>query len=275
MQKNSLYPEKPTQNMERIALGIEYEGTRYAGWQRQKHAPSVQAHLEKAISNVANTPIQVFCAGRTDAGVHACGQIIHFDTPISRCAQAWIKGVNAHLPRDIRVCWQKKVSTAFDARKSALSRRYCYVILNRPVPSGILHAAFTWIHKPLAITPMQKAAAYLIGTHDFSSFRAAFCQAKTPIRTIYSLEIKKKADTIIIDILANAFLYHMVRNIVGALMGIGHQRHSVEWMLKVLQAKDRRQASCTAPAQGLYLVDVQYPVEFGLPRMKPSMEWFF
>lgn len=259
--------------MLRIALGVEYDGSRYFGWQRQANNPSVQENLEIALGKVADHPVVIFCAGRTDTGVHASNQVIHFETEATREPIAWVRGVNSYLPPDIRVCWMKVVPNDFDARKSALSRRYCYVMVNRDVSPGIMRHGVTWVYQTLDIVAMQSAAQHLLGKHDFSSFRGAHCQANTPIRTITAIKISAVGDNIILDITANAFLYHMVRNIVGSLMLVGQGKNDESWIKDVLAAKDRRLAGHTAPPQGLYLVDVRYPNLFQLPA--PRMPWFF
>lgn len=259
--------------MQRIALGLEYNGANYSGWQRQNHRPSIQAQVETAIAKIADHIAPVFCAGRTDAGVHAYGQVLHFDTFSKRPEIAWVRGINSYLPKDIRVLWSKPVSMDFDARKSAFSRRYCYVIENRKTSPGILHDAITWILEPLDVTAMHKGSQFLLGQHDFSSFRAAGCQAKTPVRTIHDIKVYCKGERIILDITANAFLHHMVRNIVGTLIQVGRQQHPEGWIAEVLQAKDRRQAGMTAAANGLYLVDVCYSNKFFLPPFSHA-PWF-
>jgi tRNA pseudouridine38-40 synthase len=260
--------------MQRIALGLEYDGSQYSGWQRQNHKPSIQAHLESALSKVADHPVAVVCAGRTDARVHASGQVVHFDTPAVRVPLAWTRGVNAHLPPDIRVNWQAAVTHDFNARHSAVSRSYSYIILNRPIPPGIMRNAVTWVLAPLDATLMQTGADFLVGTHDFNSFRAAQCQAKTSTRTIHSLEIVRKGAHIIVEVTANAFLHHMVRNIVGSLIKVGKGECNPDWIEEVLAGKDRRLAGLTAPPNGLYLVHVGYPEMHGLktPKQHP---WFF
>lgn len=260
--------------MQRIALGIEYDGSRYFGWQRQNKNPSVQENLEMALSKVANHPVLTFCAGRTDAGVHASNQVVHFDTEAIREPIAWIRGVNSYLPLDIRVCWMRMVSPLFDARKSALSRRYCYVMVNRAVSPGIMRHGVTWVLPALNVEAMEEAAQHLLGKHDFSSFRGAHCQAKTATRTISAVHLRTAGDNIILDITANAFLYHMVRNIVGSLLMVGQGKCETSWIKDVLMAKDRRLAGHTAPPQGLYLVDVRYPDNFELPA-PIRMPWFF
>lgn len=261
-------------NMQRIALGIEYDGANYSGWQRQQHHASVQALLEKAIAKIASHPIEVICAGRTDAGVHASGQVVHFDTSANRPEFAWIRGVNNYLPRDIRVCWGKSVDSSFNARKSALSRRYCYIILNRPVRPGILHHAVTWMLPPLDVAAMQKGAQHLLGTHDFTTFRASGCQAKTATRTLSQIHLMRRGDQIILDVTANAFLHHMVRNITGSLLEVGQNKQSPEWIAEILQARDRRRAGITAPPQGLYLIKVNYPDNYPIPS-DVRLPWFF
>lgn len=259
--------------MQRIALGLEYNGASYSGWQRQNHRPSIQAHLESAVAKIANHPSLVFCAGRTDAGVHACGQVVHFDTPSIRPEVAWVRGINSYLPKDIRVHWSRSVSAEFDARKSAFFRRYCYIIVNRKTRPGIMHEAMTWVLEPLDVDAMYKGAQYLLGKHDFSSFRATQCQAKTPIRTIQAVKVFRKGEHIILDITANAFLHHMVRNIVGTLIKVGQNQYPATWIAEVLAAKDRRSAGVTASPHGLYLVDVGYPNEFKIPATS-IQPWF-
>lgn len=257
----------------RMAMGLEYDGTHYFGWQRQKNHCSIQASLEKAISFVANEPILTACAGRTDAKVHACAQVVHFDTVAIRSEHAWIRGVNTHLSHDIRVKWIKEVPSHFDARKSALSRRYRYVLINDTVSPSILRHAAAWVHQKLDITCMQQAANYLLGTHDFSAFRGSQCQAKTPIRTILEIQLFSLRGNIILDIMANAFLHHMVRNIMGSLILVGQQKVPPEWMAEVLDSRERTRAGMMAPPQGLYLCQVNYPDHFNLPN-QPIRAWF-
>ncbi|MBS0286987.1 MAG: tRNA pseudouridine(38-40) synthase TruA [Proteobacteria bacterium] len=259
--------------MQRLAFGIEYDGSAYCGWQRQNHSPSIQAVVEAAISKVANHPVSVFCAGRTDAGVHAFGQVIHFDTQALRTEYAWLRGVNTYLPKDVRVLWCKFVPPEFDARKSATQRRYCYVISNREVSPGIMHNAMTWVQGKLCINAMQEAAHFLVGKHDFTSFRGTQCQAKTPIRTIHRLDILRRGDRVLIDVTANAFLHHMVRNIAGSLIAVGQHKVSTAWIKEVLEAKDRRKAGMMAAANGLYLLKACYPTNFVLPLLE-SEPWF-
>lgn len=249
----------------RIALGIEYNGNNYHGWQAQQDIPCVQKTLEKALSQIANESIQIYCAGRTDKGVHAQGQVVHFDTMATRNLRAWTLGTNTLLPADIAVIWAKETSIDFHARYSASFRYYRYIIQNRPSRAGLFSKQVTAYPHKLNINLMQQAAHYLLGTHDFSAFRAAFCQAPHPIRTLMHLAIYKKSQFIYIDIAANAFLHHMVRNIVGSLLEVGKGSKPVIWIQKVLESKDRTQAGSTAPAHGLYFMGVGYPSYFGMP----------
>jgi len=257
----------------RFALGVEYQGTHYSGWQRQHHKPSVQENLERALSKVAAHPILTVCAGRTDAGVHASAQVVHFDTQAERVDLAWTRGVNAHLPPDIRVNWCAPVSPDFHARYSAIARRYVYIILNRPTPVGIMHNALTWFPVSLDHALMQSGAQHLLGSHDFNAFRAAQCQSKTSDRTVHSLTITRRGDYIVLDIKANAFLHHMVRNIVGTLVAVGRGDHPPQWVQTVLASKDRRSAGITAPPTGLYLAEVFYQEPFNALAIKND-PWF-
>ncbi len=251
----------------RIALGVEYKGARYHGWQRQESGvATVQGMLEKALSEVADQPVSVTCAGRTDAGVHASGQVVHFDTLVERPLKAWVMGTNANLPRDISVTWAKVMLADFHARFKAFARRYRYVIYNDPVRPAHLAEEVTWNHRPLDISRMREAAHYLVGTHDFTSFRAVQCQAKSPIKTVHHLEVIEQGRFIVIDVRANAFLHHMVRNFAGVLMAIGTGERDPAWIVQVMQARDRRVGGVTAHPYGLYLVQVEYPTEFELPE---------
>jgi len=249
----------------RIAAGVEYLGTEYAGWQRQAHAPSVQARVEQALSRVADHEVTVHCAGRTDSGVHAQGQVIHFDTPAQRSERSWLLGSNTHLPDDIALRWVRGVSEAFHARFRATERRYRYVILNRSSRSALLAGRVALLRQTLDVEAMSRALAPLLGEHDFSSFRARGCQARHPNRYVSFVSATRQGDLVYIDISANAFLHHMVRNIVGSLLQVGKGERPVEWMAELLALRDRSMAGVTAPAQGLYLVDVRYPEYFGLP----------
>ncbi|WJG08289.1 tRNA pseudouridine(38-40) synthase TruA [Aliiglaciecola sp. LCG003] len=250
----------------RIALGIEYDGANYYGWQRQSKSISVQEHLEQALSKVANTPIQVKCAGRTDAGVHSTGQVVHFDSPVSRPERGWTLGVNTNLPDSIAVKWAKQVDDDFHARFSAVARRYRYIIFNHPFRPAILNHGITHIYTPLDHEKMHQAAQCLVGEHDFSAFRASLCQAKTPVRRLKHIEVTRKGNYIMIDVQANAFVHHMVRNIAGSLMVVGSGEQPITWMQQVLAQKDRSKAGITAKPNGLYLVKVVYPEKFGIPE---------
>ncbi len=248
----------------RIALGIEYDGSRYSGWQRQTHALGVQEVLETALSKVADHPLAVVCAGRTDAGVHATAQVVHFDTDVERDMRAWQLGTTSKLPPDVCVTWAQAVSDDFHARFSATGRQYRYVILNRPVRPALLHGRVSCEFRPLDETRMAEAAACLRGRHDFSAFRAQGCQAKNPERDVTSLRIQRHGEYITLDIAANAFLHHMVRNIAGTLMAVGRGERPIDWVRDVLESRDRDSAGVTAPAAGLYLVHVSYPPQFEL-----------
>ena len=251
----------------RLAMGVEYDGSAYHGWQLQKSGVrSVQQSIEQALGQVANHPIRVFCAGRTDTGVHGEGQVIHFDTPSVRKPRGWVLGTNVNLPDDVNINWVHQVSDEFHARFSATSRSYRYVILNRPTRSAIWRDRAVWVHHALDEVLMQNAAEHLMGTHDFSSYRAIGCQAKSPVRTITRLQVSRVDDRVIIDITANAFLHHMVRNIAGVLMTIGRGEQPVEWSREVLAHQDRTKGGVTAPPQGLYLTGVGYPAHFQLPN---------
>lgn len=254
----------------RIALGIEYVGTSFQGWQSQRHtAATVQGCLEEALSRVAAAPTAVVAAGRTDAGVHAHGQVVHFDTDALRDETAWVLGVNRYLPPAVSVQWARAVPDAFHARFSAQWRRYCYVIHDARARSALLAGRVTWCHHFLDTDRMAQAAQALIGEHDFSSFRGQDCQAKSPVRVVHSLTVVRRGPLVVLEIQANAFLHHMVRNIAGVLMSIGKGDRSVPWAGEVLAYRDRRLGGVTAPPDGLYLVAVGYPASFGLPDPMP------
>lgn len=250
----------------KIALGIEYNGHPFFGWQKQPHLLTIQGCLEEALSKVADELIDVFCAGRTDAGVHAIGQVVHFNTNVTRTTRAWVMGANTHLPRGVAVHWSTEVDEAFHARFSALSRRYRYVIYNHSTRPAILSNGVTWLHQPLAIDKMQEAAQYLVGEHDFSSFRSSECQSKTAMRNIHKIEMTRHHEYLILEIQANAFLHHMVRNIVGVLKKIGEGHKPPIWAQSVLHAKDRKIAAETAPPDGLYLLKVDYGDKYRFPN---------
>lgn len=251
--------------MRRIALGIEYNGQGFHGWQAQRDLSTVQGTLQEALSSIANEPITLFCAGRTDASVHATGQVVHFDTNAKRHIDAWLWGTNAHLPPSIVVKWAKQVEYKFHARFSAIARRYRYIIFNNPIRPGILSGRATWHYYPLDIDRMREAGKYLIGEQDFSSFRSSQCNSKTPMRNVTEFTIERKGDFVMIEIEANAFLHHMVRNIVGTLMKIGAGIKEPAWMQEVLLAKSRQVAAETAPPDGLYLTRVYYPEPYTFP----------
>ncbi len=253
-------------NKTRIVLGIEYDGSGFSGWQVQTHRRSVQAVLEYALSKVANQVITVTCAGRTDAGVHALEQVVHFDTFAERTDDAWLLGGNSQLPDTVRITWVKQAIGDFHARYSAIARFYRYIILNRPVKSALLHHQTSWCYRPLDAEKMHQAAQYLIGHHDFSSFRAHGCQSKSPMRAMYFVDVYREGDKVIIDISANAFLHHMVRNIAGVLMDIGTGKQVLDWMPYLLEIKDRTCAGVTAPPEGLYLGAVYYPEQYGIVK---------
>lgn len=267
--------------MQRIALGIEYDGSDFHGFQIQQSAThTIQQHLHAGLSSIADEEITVVCAGRTDAGVHASEQVVHFDTLAVRPQSAWSLGVNARLPTGICVRWAHPVAPDFHARFSAVSRRYRYLILNRPTRPALFDRQLTWCKRPLDLTTMQAAATCLVGEHDFSAFRAAQCQAKSAVRTIHHIYLSQWDDIIAIDIQANAFLHHMVRNITGCLLAIGAGDKPVAWLSSILHSRDRTLAAATAPSCGLYLVKVEYPSLFGLPQqalgpllIPPSAQW--
>lgn len=248
----------------RIALGVEYMGARYSGWQRQREVPSVQAHIEQALSTVLQTPTEVTCAGRTDAGVHATGQVVHFDANVARPLKAYTRGLNTLLPKDIAITWACEVDHAFHARFSATARRYRYVIYNNALRSGVFNDGVTHVYQPLDATIMHEAAQSVVGEHDFTSFRASHCQSKTPRRHVHFIRVYQHQKFIIVDVKANAFLHHMVRNIVGALIKIGIGEAPVSLISDLLLIKDRTQAPATAKPNGLYLVKVDYQSQFTL-----------
>lgn len=257
-----------------IAVGVEYLGTQYCGWQRQQHSPSVQECVEDALSKVANHPVRVYCAGRTDTGVHATGQVIHFETESVRPEKAWRMGGNAHLPDDISIQWAQSVADDFHARFSAISRRYRYVILNAKARPAILSGQVTWIREPLDEQKMHQAVQSLMGEQDFSSFQAASCQSPTPFRNVFNAKVERKNEFVVLDITANAFLHHMVRNISGSLIEVGRGNQPPDWITHLLSVKDRTQAAPTAAPDGLYFVQANYPGHFGLPKRTSSL-WLF
>jgi len=249
----------------RIALGIEYDGTAFSGWQSQAHGNTVQDAVEHALSKIAGAEIRIACAGRTDAGVHALEQIVHFDTTAKRPDSAWIRGVNANLPPQIAVRWAMPVANDFHARFCAISRSYRYLLLNRPVRPAMQHGRVGWFHLPLDVDAMRNGARLLLGEHDFSAFRAAECQARSPIKQLHRADIAREGDMLLFDFRASAFLHHMVRNFVGTLIAVGKGKQSPEWVGELLVSRDRTRAAATFDPAGLYFVGVDYPPEWGLP----------
>lgn len=255
----------------RIALGIEYDGSGYHGWQAQQPGvDSVQSRVDQAVSSVADHPVKVVCAGRTDAGVHATGQVVHFDTEAERDPRAWVQGVTSRLPDNIAVKWAKPVRDDFHARFSAFARRYRYVILNEPVRPAILGTHVSWQYRPLDAGRMHDAGQQLLGENDFSAFRAAGCQSNTPMRFLSALQVRRQGSLVVIEVRANAFLHHMVRNIAGSLMEVGCGRREPGWIAELLASRDRSLAAPTASPYGLYLVQVDYPGHFGIPMPAPG-----
>lgn len=263
------------QGMHRIALGVEYKGTDFHGFQVQLNGvKTVQQALEAALSKVADEPISLVCAGRTDAGVHATNQVIHFDTLAQRPEKAWLRGTRPFLPDSVSIRWAREVVPQFHARFSAQNRTYRYLLTDAKVPSGLLHDQVTWSSRPLSVELMRVGASHLVGRHDFTSFRATQCQAKSPIRTIEYIHIVRRGDLILLEVQANAFLHHMVRNIVGVLMVVGAGDKPADWVGQVLAARDRSAGGVTAKPFGLYLVGVDYPASFGLPALPPGPLYF-
>lgn len=259
--------------MTRIALCVEYDGSQYHGWQTQHGVPTVQTEVERALSRVANHPVSVMCAGRTDAGVHATGQVVHFDARVQRDNRSWVFGANANLPADISVRWACPVPEDFHARFSAHSRRYRYVIYNHPVKPALFHKQVSWNFRPLDVERMRSALAHLLGRHDFTSYRSVHCQAKSPVKTLHHLALYHSGKVLVLEAEADAFLMHMVRNIAGVLMAIGAGKQPPEWAADVLEARDRRAGGVTAPPYGLYLVKIGYPDRFDLPSGSLGPLW--
>ena len=249
----------------RIALGLEYHGTSFRGWQSQLGGGTVQDALESALAAIAGQPVGALCAGRTDAGVHATQQVVHFDTPVSRPVSAWVRGVNAHLPDGVAVRWAQPVGDEFHARFSARGRRYRYLLLNRPQRPGLWQGRVGWFHGPLDLDAMQAASGRLLGEHDFSAFRAAECQARSPVKTLRQARVRQCGALVVFDFEATAFLHHMVRNLVGTLVYIGKGVHAPDWVDELLQMKDRKLAAPTFSPDGLYFRGPVYEPHWGLP----------
>ena len=252
--------------MSRIALGIEYDGSPFSGWQSQPHGNTVQDKLEFALGQIAAAPVRVSCAGRTDAGVHALAQVVHFDADAGRPLSAWVRGTNAHLPAQIAVYWAQVVDDEFHARFSARSRSYRYLLYNHPVRPALQHGKHGWFHQPLEVERMRAACAHLLGEHDFSAFRAAECQARSPLKTLYRAEVERRGDMIQFDFRASAFLQHMVRNLVAALVAVGKGRCPPEWLAELLASRDRKRGAPTFSAAGLYFAGVDYDARWCLPQ---------
>jgi tRNA pseudouridine38-40 synthase len=254
--------------MPKVALGVEYDGTEFFGWQIQRDRRSVQSTLTDAVAQVAAEPVTIHGAGRTDTGVHALQQVVHFDTRAVRTPRQWVLGVNSNLPADVRVQWALDVPEDFDARRSATSRRYRYLILCAAVESALLRKRVWWVRDTLDCAAMTRAAQSLLGENDFSAFRAAGCQSRTPMRRLDSIGVARRGSIVALEFVANAFLHHMVRNLVGVLVEIGSGRESASWAAALLAGRDRRAASVTAPAAGLTLIDVTYPERFRIPEAR-------
>ena len=251
----------------RIALGLEYDGSQFFGWQSQPQKCTVQDVLQAALGRIADERIVVAAAGRTDTGVHALEQVIHFDTRANRPLSAWVRGVNALLPKSIAILWACFVPEEFHARFSAQARSYRYLLINRPVRSAVRYGKVGWFHAPLDIERMRAASHYLLGEHDFSSFRAAECQAKSPVKNLLKFDITRQGDLIMFDLTAGAFLHHMVRNIVGCLVYVGKSKYPPEWLQEVLESRDRKKAAPTFAPDGLYLCGVTYDAKWQLPQI--------
>jgi len=257
----------------RIALGLSYSGTGYEGWQSQLSGNTVQDQLEKALGKFAAQPLRTLCAGRTDAGVHALMQVVHFDTELQRDIPSWVRGTNAFLPRDIAVQWAQYVPDEFHCRGSAISRRYAYVLLESPVRPSVEAGRVGWVYRPMDEAAVRAAIAHLIGEHDFSSFRAAQCQAKSPVKTINRIEVSRRAGYWRFEFEANAFLHHMIRNIMGCLVAVGQGNHAPGWLAEVVAARNRDAAAPTFSPDGLYFLGPRYETRYGLPESTPAYDW--
>ena len=249
----------------RIALGLQYDGAAFCGWQSQPHGKTVQDALERALADFACKPLHTVVAGRTDTGVHGLGQVVHFDTDLDRQDFSWVRGTNAFLPPTVAVLWAKRMPDDFHARFSAFERTYYYVLYINAVRSPMLTGRAGWIHTPLDLDAMRAAAQYLLGEHDFSAFRSSECQAKSPVKHLYQIDIRQAGDMVQFRFRANAFLHHMVRNLMGCLVAVGRGRHPVSWLADVLESRDRDCAAPTFMPEGLYLAHVGYPEAFAVP----------
>ena len=249
----------------RFAAIVQYQGADFCGFQRQKHSPSVQQELEQALSYVADCPVKLHCAGRTDTAVHASHQVIHFDTSAQRSGYSWVQGANSQLPDSISLIWADKITLDFHSRFSAGARTYRYVIDNSPTRPAIMSGAVTWVKKPLDVSLMQQSCEYLLGEQDFSAFRGSGCQSNSSYRNVHRADVFRRGNLVIFEITANAFLLHMVRNIVGSLIEVGTVRQNPLWIQQLLAQGDRCKSAATAAPDGLYLVAVDYPARFGLP----------
>jgi tRNA pseudouridine38-40 synthase len=254
----------------RYAIGIEYDGSGFLGWQIQRQEPTVQGVLEAALARVANHSARITCCGRTDTGVHALGQVAHFDSDAERSERSWILGLNTHLPDGVSVLWIRTVDSDFHARFSAFARSYRYRILNRWIRPALDHHRASWCRVPLDADKMHAAAQHLRGEHDYTSFRARACQARHAVREIQEISVRRDADTVTLDVTANGFLYHMVRNIAGSLIRVGSGEAPVHWIRDVLEKQDRTAAAPTAPPDGLYFIGARYPEAYGLPETAPA-----
>lgn len=257
----------------RLALGVSYAGQAYDGWQSQPSGKTVQDKLEAALRSFAQQDIGTICAGRTDAGVHGLMQVVHFDTAIQREMHAWVRGTNSYLPGDIAVQWAHPVTEQFHARASAIGRRYAYVLMESPVRPSVERGRIGWVHRPLAQAPMQEAAQLLLGEHDFTSFRASQCQARTPVKTMRRIAITRRGAYWRFEFEADAFLHHMIRNLMGCLLVIGKGDRPVQWMADVLAARDRRVAAPTFSPDGLYFLGPRYEDHWGLPERTAAYDW--
>ncbi|MDB4260229.1 tRNA pseudouridine(38-40) synthase TruA [Porticoccaceae bacterium] len=255
------------EGVKRYAAVVSYDGSAFCGFQKQKHSPSVQQELERALSSVANSEIVVSCAGRTDTAVHASYQVVHFDTPALRTGRNWVKGSNSQLPDSVALLWADEVAESFHARFSATSRTYRYVIHAAPARPAILSQGVTWVRNPLNTAAMLQACQYLLGEQDFSAFRGAGCQSLSPNRNITSAKIIQAGELIVFEVTANAFVLHMVRNIIGSLMEVGFGRRDPGWIGQLIKGRDRTKSAATASPKGLYLVNVAYPTDSAIPLM--------